>query len=199
MQTELDAVNYLLDVLGSPPVDGLETVHPDIATCLNKLKDSSTNIQSTGWWFNNEHSFTITPDADGHIYVPDNTLRVLAFNNPDYIQRGNRVYNTITNSYVFPLAITVDLIVQLPWNELPMQAMQAIKYHAAMQVCSIDLEDSQKAAEQGRLAATAQAQLKAEDLRLERHNILNTPATRLMRAARRPYGRRGVHPYIPGG
>jgi hypothetical protein len=70
-------------------------------------------------------------------------------------------------------------------------------FHAAMQVCSIDLEDSQKATEQSRLYKQVYTQVKAEDLEVNRRNLLKTPQA--SRVTSRYRNSRSVNPYRPGG
>ena len=201
MQTELDAVNYLLDVLGSPPVGELDTLHPDVATCQSKLRDSSIFVQSTGYWFNQDYNWVLTPDVNGELFVPNTVLKVLAIHNKFAIQRGTKLYDPTTHEYIFTEPVTIDIIEHLPWELLPTSVQNAVKYHAAMQVCTIDLEDSNKANDQEKLYTAAHIQVKAEDLELKHRNMLRTPAAMRYQTAARPYSRRrtGGNPMLPGG
>lgn len=201
--TELEAVNYLLDVLGSPPLGDLETLHPDADSSLKKLRDSAATLQKEGMWYNKELSVEFTPDeTTKEIILPNTCLKVLGICGDFVIQRGTKLYDTINNTYQFDAAIHIDYIDNLQWDLLPYSVQEAAKFHGAMQVCSIDLEDARKYEEQRALYEVAYIQLKKDDLEIKRRNVLNTPTSRRMRAAVRPYrlyGGGSYNPYRPGG
>jgi hypothetical protein len=162
------------------------------------MKVSSKFVQSPGLWYNRDISIVLTPDATSkEIIVPLNTLKINAAPYSDFVvQRGLKLYDSVNNTYQFGSAVTVDIIRLLEWDELPATVQDTIMYHAAMQVCSIDLEDSQKATEQNRLYKAVYAQVKAEDLELNRRNLLNTPHASRLRSRRRGGS---TNPMRPGG
>lgn len=199
MQSKTDAVNYLLDVLGSPPVTTLDVLHPDVATSLTKLQDSSLSVQTTSMWYNREFSIVLTPNEAGEIDVPVDCIKVLAIYDTKAIQRGEKLYDRHNNTYQFTQPVTVDMVRHLEWEYLPVSVQLAIKYRAAMQVATIDLEDAQKGSDQEKLYNQAFAWLKAEDLQINRHNMLQTPQAKTHLSMTRR-GRRGSYnPIYPGG
>jgi len=198
MLTKLDAVNYLLDVLGSSPVDSIDNLHPDVASCVNKLERSQHLITQKGYWFNRDKGRTFTPTAAGDIVVPHTVMKIV--DAPiGVIQRGVQLYNTIDNTYKFNGPITCDAITDLEWDYLPVSVRNAIMYHAGVQVASIDLEDSQKAAEQNEQFASAIAMVNAEQTEMTRHNFLTSPSALRTRSRLQPYRRAQFNPNYPGG
>jgi hypothetical protein len=199
MTSELDAVNYLLDVLGSTPVDSLDTLHPDLASCQTKLKVSSKFLQSPGLWYNQDISIVLTPDVTTkEIAIAPNTLKVNAAPYNDFvIQRGLKLYDSVNNTYQFECPVTVDIIRLLDWDELPATVQDSIMFHAAKQVCDIDLEDEAKARTQNSLFKAVFGQVRAEDVQLKRRNLLNSPQA--SRVTSRYRNSRTVNPMRPGG
>jgi hypothetical protein len=177
MTSELDAVNYLLDVLGSTPVGDLETLHPDLASCQTKLKSSSRLIQGPGMWYNREIGKVLVPnETTKEIALQADYLKVNASPYNDFaIQRGLKLYDSFNHTYQFEGSVQADIIQELVWDELPPSVQDSIMYHAAMQVCNIDLEDSQKGMEQRALYTQVFTQVKAENTELQRRNILRSP------------------------
>lgn len=118
--TELDAVNAILRTIGeSPVVSLLGTLPVDAGSARNLLHEESRRLQKTGWSFNTEFNFELTPDDSGNLNLPTNTLKVDAPDHPDLVQRGQRLYDNVKHSYAFDKAVKVDLVIALPFDELP--------------------------------------------------------------------------------
>ena len=127
--TELEAVNRMLSVIGEAPVAQIDSSISEAGEARNLLRDTSRNVQSIGWHFNTETNFPLSPNEDGNLLLPSNTLRVDTDNNSraiDVVQRGNRLYNRTTHSYTFDKTITVSMVLFLPFSELPEIAKQYI-------------------------------------------------------------------------
>jgi hypothetical protein len=122
--TELKAVNTMLTAIGETPVNSLSnTPSPDIAIAQSILEETSREMQLEGWWFNTEHDWTLTPDANNELVVPANTFSV-DLNYPeqwdqDIVLRGNRVYDRENQTYKFDETMDVFLVRMLPFDELP--------------------------------------------------------------------------------
>lgn len=133
--TQLQAINTMLSAVGEPPVNSLSSQRADSLIALQVLEEISREIQAYGWHFNIENNVTLTPDATGNIYLPDNVARVdtdpLLYVNLDIIMRGNRLYDKVTNSYVFTGALIVTQVVMLDFEELPEPARRYIMIRAA--------------------------------------------------------------------
>ena len=118
--TELEAVNALLDGIGESPVITLEDLEfEDASRALAYLRDASKATQLEGWSWNTEFAYSLYPDTAGNVYVPENALKTIFVNNPRYTVRGRKVYDPEGHTDVFADAISVNLIVGLPFEDLP--------------------------------------------------------------------------------
>jgi hypothetical protein len=135
---ELDAVNVLLESIGEAPVNSLTgTVIDDVAIARNKISQVSRGLQSTGWGFNTEIDYPLLRSTDAEtlnqILLPANAIRLKVFDtasNPT--QRGARMYNRKLFSYVFTTDLeATEMVIILPFNELPEQARQYITLTAS--------------------------------------------------------------------
>ena len=117
--TELEAVNAILASVGEAPVVSLDDSFTDAQLARQLLAQESRRVQSSSWHFNTEVGVTLTPDHEGFIWLPANTFRVLIADNRDIVQRGRRLYDRANHTYVFTEEITADLVVGLPFDELP--------------------------------------------------------------------------------
>lgn len=124
--SELEAVNTMLATIGESPIDSFDENFTDATIARNLLTEESRALQNGTWAFNTELSYPLNPDADGIIHLPQNVLRVIAFSRPDLVQRGTRVYNRTTHSYVHTDSITADIVVALQFEEIPEAARRFI-------------------------------------------------------------------------
>lgn len=135
----LDAVNDCLRAIAEAPVSSIEDNESvDVADALLTIQDIDLKVQSEGWCFNREDRFNLTPNENSELLLPENTLRVDAayYSSPgelDVVQRGNKLYDKISQSTVFESPVEVDLIVQLSWDDLPVPARNYIAIRAARQ------------------------------------------------------------------
>lgn len=120
--TELEAVNYLLLSVGETPVNTLESDATDPIAILahRTLHQISRQVQATGLHCNSEYNYSLLRDSNGFLYVPSDTLKADATDpTVDVVLRGRRLYNRTTHSYTFDKDLKVDLVLFLPFEELP--------------------------------------------------------------------------------
>lgn len=135
--TELEAVNTILSVIGESPISSLSegAAVADAVTAQSTLSEVNRAVQSKGWHFNTEKDFELTPVVGtGYITVPSNTLRVDSSGDDfgvDVVQRGSRLYDRKNHTYAFTKSIKTDLVVLLPFDELPETARHYITIKAA--------------------------------------------------------------------
>lgn len=133
--TRLQAVNTMLSAIGEPPINSLSSQRADSNIAEQILDEVSREIQSYGWHFNSEYGVTLSPDTNGYIYVSEHIVRVDTDPNKyvdlDIVQRGDRLYDKGSNSYVFGGIIDVNQIVMLEFEDLPEPARRYIMIRAA--------------------------------------------------------------------
>jgi len=197
---QLDAVNYLLGILGSSPVGSLDNKNPDVTTATDALDAAVSSVTGMGFWFNKVYNIEFSPDPlDNHINTAGYTK--LITHSAFAVVRGEVLFDPINNTYAFEKSVFADAVEILDFELLPDSVQEAVQYFAGMQLASVELEDQGKVTEQRGFYASAFAQVKAEDLEITRRNILTTP--RVSQALHRVQPYRGgvsrTNPNIPGG
>lgn len=174
--TKLDAVNYLLGILGTSPVGDLNNTHPDVGVAVAALENAITSVTSHGFWFNEVYNVTLSPDpGNGNKIDTTGYTKVISRTQYAIVRGNNLLFDPINNTYVFTKDQVVDGVAILTFEELPDAVQLAVQYYAAAQLCSTDLEDSQKLSEQQAFYQDAYVQLIKEDLEIKRRNAQRTP------------------------
>lgn len=139
LTSELDAVNLMLWCCAEAPVVSLEDSGFDTADdALRLLRQQSRAVQARGYHWNSETDYPLYPDEAGHITLPENCLKVdevrwASTASRDVVNRGTRLYDKKRHSYEFDSVVQADLVLALPWEELPEAARQYIAISAARQ------------------------------------------------------------------
>ena len=132
--TELDAVNEILASIGEAPIATLDDNFVDGESARAKLHQVSRQVQASGWSFNTENDWVLTPDVNGYINLPIDFHSVVINDDPDhrvYVKRGNRLYNRLEQTYEFTDPVTATKVVRiLPFDELPELLRQFIVVRA---------------------------------------------------------------------
>lgn len=135
LSTELDAVNIILASTGATPINSLASITAaDAAMAVSTLNEISRVVQSKGWRFNTEVNFTLPPTISKEIFIPGNCVRIKPTGSDthrDIVQRGNRLYDRASQSFEFPRAVTAELVLLLPFEEIPETARRYITIRAA--------------------------------------------------------------------
>ena len=131
--TKLEAVNICLSAMGEPVINSLDNASVDAQMASDLVDEMSRTIQSRGWYWNRERH-TITPNFAGEIVLPANIIRIdtIEYDRAtEVVQRGLKLFNKEDNSFQFTLALTVEMYVILPFEDLPLAARLLISYRAA--------------------------------------------------------------------
>ena len=133
--SKLDAINSILIGIGEAPVNTLNSGLQEAEVAEIVLDSISREVQSMGWVFNTDIRYTLSPNSSDNIPLPSNTLRVDTTGlkrdyNKDIIERDNKLYNRITNSFIFTEDVEVDIIFLFDFAELPEIARQYIALRA---------------------------------------------------------------------
>ena len=128
--TELEAINMMLASIGESPIAALNDGLVDAEIASNYLNQISKATQLQGWAFNTLKDYTLTPDNDGYINLPLNTLKVIVPGERRYTQRGSKMYDNESHTDVFSSSLTVDLVIALEFDQLS-EALRQYLYMAA--------------------------------------------------------------------
>ena len=128
LTTKLEAVNEVLSGIGEAPVSSLDSGFITASMASSKIDKVSREVQEQGWYFNTEPGHRLSPDFEGNIRLPANTLRVDSsdIRRGTVTQRGLRLYNNVKHTYHFTTTIEADLVVYLDFDELPEAAKRYI-------------------------------------------------------------------------
>lgn len=134
--TELEAINTILSVIGESPISSLSDISSvaDAVIAQSTLSEVNRQVQTKGWHFNTEEDYSLSPTVSGEIVVPSNFLRVDTYGDDretDVVQRGSRLYNKKEHTYTFTKSLKCEVVVLLPFEELPQAARHYITIKAA--------------------------------------------------------------------
>lgn len=134
--SELEAVNTMLSCIGEAPISDIETtgsVRVDQAKAM--LNEISRTVQQRGWHFNSEDDYPLVRNGTGELVLPTNTFRVCAAREHradyDVVQRGTKLYDRKNHTFTFTVDLKVDIVLCLPFEELPEAARKYINIFAA--------------------------------------------------------------------
>lgn len=170
--------------LGERPVTSLETRHPTLAIILPIIEQTQRATLMSGWWFN-EYPYKAMPNVDGEITVGIDTLSFIP-DCPDVaVQRGVRLFNPVTMSYVFTEPVPATVIQLVDFDELPESVANYIFYSALVECYTTDIGVTQELSVWTNLASKGWSDMVAEHLRQRKHSTRNTKQWRRMRRAMR--------------
>lgn len=122
--SELDAINTILSVIGESPVNSIEDAQSaDVAMAVNVLREVSREVQAEGWHFNIEESFTLAPNTDDAIVVPD-SISYVDVQYPeqarrDVVLRGRKLYDRKNQTFEFDKAVSATVRRVLSFEDIP--------------------------------------------------------------------------------
>jgi len=133
--SELEAVNVLLSTVGESPVSQLETTGlADVSVARSFLDTTSRAIQTKGWHFNTERDYPLAPTVDNEIVLPSNAMSVRVSSRSasrNLTQRGTRLYDITNRTFTITDTVYVDLVLLLPFTDLPEAARWYVTVSAA--------------------------------------------------------------------
>jgi len=130
----------MLAAIGEAPVNSLGTSGlVDAATAYDILNKVTREVQTKGWNFNFEQNYPLPIDIHGYVYLPSNVLAVSIGETQKatytVAQRGTRLYNRKTHTFVFTETIYVDIITLLQFSDMPEAAKNYVVMKAARRFC----------------------------------------------------------------
>lgn len=176
MLTRLQAINQMLSSVGEQvalvEIEGAG----DFANCSTVLDAATRKVLSKGCYFNTEKDVELTPDAAGKIALPPNVLQVDPVDDTlQVVQRGAFLYDKEKRSDVFTAPVTVEWVLDFPFESVPFPIQQEIVARAAMRyqrsyVGSPALDQFAQAEAIEAVADAADAESDSDD-----YNILDNP------------------------
>lgn len=166
----LEAINNILPHLGEAPVTTVDARHPTVALIVQALTLARQSLLSEGWWFN-EETRTLYANPDGLLPTPTDLLALYSETATVLEPRGDYIYNLSAGTGVFTPNTTylVRLVVDLPFEHLPMYAALYLQYTAAITVYTQDFGVEKVVSALGQSAAMAYNMLEQEELRKRRY------------------------------
>lgn len=115
----LHAVNILLQTINEPPLENEEDADNvlEAQIAFDVIKESKEEVLSDNWHFNRDANYSLSPNTDGIIAIPFNVLDLSSTDN-DLIIRDWKLYSKSEQSFVFEEAQTVEIIWNIPFNDL---------------------------------------------------------------------------------
>jgi len=179
----------LLRLIGSSPVNAIDTAHPDAVNARSTLNRIRRKAQKRGWWFNITYNVEYQPDpVSKEIRIP--TEITTAVTSERYVVRGNRLYDKYQNTFQFEAPVTVCREVRtLDWDDMPLSMQEYCAYYAGAEFVRDEIEDLQKKEDLTRDAGIAMLDIKKEDLEQGGYNMFNNRRILNARAPVKPYSR----------
>lgn len=208
MPDPLKIINHILVTIGEAVVSNIDSRHPSVIQAKTILDNTDYEFQLKGWWFNKIYNFALMPDIEGVVTVPDNCIEftinknALQYSAPDakkrYVQKGTRVFDTVSNTFNIGVQINADLVLRYEYNELPGAAFIYLMHKAAEAAFLDDDGDPGKGQKLEQRTMEAWQQLKAAELKALAINTQDAP---IVQALRYRIGQAGApsNPTYPGG
>lgn len=176
-----DAINACLRGIGQAPVTFEDDVNLDAAIARDTILQVSRDIQSRGWWFNEEGNWKLTPDFNGEIKIPNNAIDVVSWASSREAElsiRGDSIYDAVSHSK--DLRHLVDdnnqivfiFTLEIPFIDLPPVAQYAVIYRARRMFAQDVEGDAQRWKFTNYDEERADIQLQAAQLRNKKTNYL---------------------------
>ena len=131
-ETELSSVNSILGAIGQAPIsriyqskgNELQYTNPEVAIIHNILMEVNKDVQNEGWVFNREDAYSITPDINSHIVIPQNVLSMDVHENSvyrttDLVRREGKMYDKLHHTFEFDNPLSFDIVWRLNYEDLP--------------------------------------------------------------------------------
>lgn len=134
--TKLEAVNVALRGIGQDEATSLAVDWPDVQQASVLIDDLTRQLQIRGWHWNTERQ-TLSPNGSGEILLPNNTVSIDTTDVDAWLnvlQRGTRLYDMENSTYVFDRPLVLELIVLLPFDDMPLAAKDYVATSAAVQL-----------------------------------------------------------------
>lgn len=198
---KLDMINRMLGSVGENPVTDPESQHPSAIKARTTLSTTSALVQKMPWKFNTDEAILMAPNLQGEIALPENTLSFEPLGETSVVERGKRLYNAFTHTFVFTTGVYGNLRLHLAPEDCPEDIAQYIAAYSVWQFYLDDDGDGEKATTYMQERERMRIAARDYDIRIRRLNVNNKPeVARLMSRVRPASGYVSTgNPIWPGG
>jgi hypothetical protein len=196
MTTELQAVNKILQSVGTRPVTTLLATSPvDVLLAQQIFSDVTRERQLHGYHWNRIYTKTVAPDVSGFIAVSSTWLRVdtrAEDSITDVVKVGLQLFDRINDTNVFTSALKVTVLVERALTDIPEEFIEWIIAESSRKFQAIQQGDARRDGQLRGDERDAKAIAMTGELRNVDANILNgygpaRSATHRRRTPRRLY------------
>lgn len=125
MLDELTIVNAALASIGQSPVASVDTAFPTAKRAKATMDRINTDFQAEGWWFN-QYNVCLSQNDIGEVVVPSGTV-TFASDDPRYVQRGGKLFDTQTRLNYIGKDVAGRLLEQISLEDMPTIAAVSLK------------------------------------------------------------------------
>ena len=172
MNTELDAVNAVLMVIGNAQTQTLNDGDIDTISARAFLSRAKSGILKHGWYFNRA-TLELAANTAGEEIIPSDALKVESAGG--YIPRGRRLWDSADNTYNIGEAVSVTYIQDTKWDDLPFSAYEAAVSLASYRALRDMDGDTDRTRELYGEYEAAMQTVRAEDVAFNGYNLFNSP------------------------
>ena len=169
---ELIAVNFILTQMGEAPATSLEERSPTISLARTYMGMAKSNMLAIKWWFNNP-TVKLAPDTAGRINAPANAIAIYSKEQFNVEVHGKYLHNVTEDTQYFTAPITVELVLDVPFENLPELAAEYVMNAALIKLYQADYGVDNNLNVISGSANNAMQNLKREHLRKKRYNSSN--------------------------
>lgn len=142
-ETLLEAINQLLREVRIGAVMSLQAASQskDASGAMKALDAAAREIQSRGWEYNTERGYQLAPEVGtGIVALPTNCIRCLAAykgscNGQRLFTRARKMYDNLAHTFNIGVTVYTDMIVLLPFEDLPEPIKDYVVAMAAYRWC----------------------------------------------------------------
>jgi hypothetical protein len=171
--------------MGEAPLNTLLEPHEFKGSAQKALSRANKRIQSTGWWCNLEAAELVPSPATGHIQLPGDCLKwqagvrtsdtlIRGKPQPWLVQRGLRLYDTRTRSFVITENAIGELVREIPFEDLPEVLNAFVAAEAVLKFQSNFDADNSKRQELTQAWSMCRTEARAENIRQLGFNMINS-------------------------
>lgn len=130
--TEVEAVNEMLSTIGEAPVNDIEDASSiDVAIARDTLRAVSREVQSRGWWFNEDEDHEFTLNTEGVAVTSQQILSLRPKRGGQLLTtRGGRIWSKTEKTDVFSAPPVCGVVWFFDYEDLPETARRYIAIRA---------------------------------------------------------------------